>query len=290
MHNKNWDDIRYVLAVVDAGTVSGAARTLGVNHATVLRRIASFEQHHGVQIFSKSAQGYSVLPEYLPVTEALRSVQHAMEYVDTSLIGQSSGMKGVLRVTSTDTICERILPEVLGKVAEELPDLRITVISANNHLDLARSRADLTVRPTTKLPDELFGQMVGFMPFGVYEREGGRDAWIGMTGDVGRGPIGQRILNIIGNDTLSAKADTFVVAAALASRGIGRAVLPCFVGETKSDLKRVCSETEWPSVPIWVASHVDLADSPRVRTLQKKLAEELEKVIKAHPGLTPRMG
>lgn len=290
MHNKNWDDIRHVLAVVDAGTVSGAARALGVNHATVLRRIASFEQHHRVQIFAKSAQGYSVLPEYLPVAEALRGVQQAMEYVDTSLMGQTSRMKGVLRVTSTDTICERILPDALGKVAEQLPDLRITVISANNHLDLARSRVDLTVRPTDKLPDELFGQLVGYMPFGVYEREGGRNAWIGMTGDVGRGAIGQRILKEIGNDALAAKADTFVVAAALASRGVGRAVLPCFVGETKSGLRRVNLDIDWPSIPIWVASHVDLADAPRVRALQQKLAEELEKVIMTHPGLTPRMG
>ncbi|MCB2152823.1 MAG: LysR family transcriptional regulator, partial [Rhodobacteraceae bacterium] len=60
MQRDNWDDLRFVLAVAEEGSVSGAARRLGVNHATVLRRIAAFEEATGVEIFDKTARGYAV--------------------------------------------------------------------------------------------------------------------------------------------------------------------------------------------------------------------------------------
>ncbi len=63
MHSDNWDDLRYVLAVAETGSVSGAARRLGVNHATVLRHVAAYEARHGIELFDKSARGYAVSPK-----------------------------------------------------------------------------------------------------------------------------------------------------------------------------------------------------------------------------------
>ena len=57
MHNDNWDDLKFVLSVAETGSVSGAARRLGVNHATVLRRISAFEDAHGAEVFERSQQG-----------------------------------------------------------------------------------------------------------------------------------------------------------------------------------------------------------------------------------------
>lgn len=54
----DWDDLRYVLAVADAGSLAGAARTLGVNHTTVLRRIGAFEQRLGLRLFERLPTGY----------------------------------------------------------------------------------------------------------------------------------------------------------------------------------------------------------------------------------------
>mgnify|MGYP000580855527 CR=1 FL=1 len=78
MHNDNWDDLRFVLAVAEAGTVSGAARVLGVNHATVLRRIAAFEERHGAPVFQRTQQGYVIRPDMLQVIEAAQEAGAAM--------------------------------------------------------------------------------------------------------------------------------------------------------------------------------------------------------------------
>ncbi len=62
MHSKeNWDDLRYILAVAEHGSVSATARHLGVNHATVLRHVAAFEARHQIELFEKSARGYGCM-------------------------------------------------------------------------------------------------------------------------------------------------------------------------------------------------------------------------------------
>ena len=74
----NWDDLRYVLAVAEEGSVSGAARRLGVNHATVLRRIAAFEEAADLSLFEKGPQGYDVPPDLDRIIAATREVDEAV--------------------------------------------------------------------------------------------------------------------------------------------------------------------------------------------------------------------
>ena len=55
----SWDDLRFLLAVARAGTLSGAARSLGVNHTTVSRRIQALEEHVGVRLFERLSSGWA---------------------------------------------------------------------------------------------------------------------------------------------------------------------------------------------------------------------------------------
>ncbi|GAA6207395.1 LysR family transcriptional regulator [Cognatishimia sp. WU-CL00825] len=287
MHNDNWDDIRFVLAVVESGTVSGAARRLGVNHATVLRRIASFEERYGVRIFDKSAQGYEIIPEYARITDALRGVEESMHFMEAALAGQNSQVQGALRLTSTDSLSSIVLPEVVANITADFPELRLTVISTNSHLDLGRAQVDLAIRPTDQLPETYSGDLVGYLPFAIYEAEGGQDAWVGLTGQIARGTVGQEVTAHIAGQKIAAKADTYLVAARLARQGIGRTALPCFVGDVESGLRRVDIDCALPSIPLWVACHTELQDAPRVRRLRARMVDEMKTAAIKTKGLLP---
>ena len=78
--NNDWDDIRFVLAVADTGSLNSAAKQLGVTHATVLRRVARFEQKHGRPIFEHSQSGYTLLNDAEPILQAARNVEEAVLY------------------------------------------------------------------------------------------------------------------------------------------------------------------------------------------------------------------
>lgn len=277
MHKHNWDDLRFVRAVADTGTVSAAARLLGVNHATVLRRVAAFEEAHGGVVFARGAQGYEVMPERLAVIEAARLAASALEQV-AGLMRGGGGAARPIRLTSTDTLCTAVLPEVLAQMARDPQLPRIDLSCSNAHRNLGRLEADITLRPTQNLPADLTGQQAGFLGFGVYAARGralSADDWLGVTGPLAGSVAGEWLARLPGRARLVATADSFVVLAEMAARGQGQAVIPCVLGEAHAGLVRLERYGEVAAVPLWVASHVELGGAARLDGVRRALVEGL---------------
>ena len=272
----NWDDLRFVLAVAEAGSVSAAARALGVNHATVLRRIAAFEGAHGSSVFDRTPQGYVIPPDRLRVIEAAREAAAAVAAAGEMLRGARASGPAVVRVTTTDTFCLTVLPGILAQVRAEMPDLRVDLICSNAHLDLGRLSADLAVRPAQQLPPDLSGEAAGALGFGAYRRAGagGDVPWLGLQGLLGRTPPARWIAES-GQPQAGFGADSFPVLREMAAAGLGRAFLPRCLGDGDARLVADPGPTPAMSVPIWVASHADLGDAVRLRRLRRRLAEGL---------------
>ncbi|MDP4989728.1 MAG: LysR family transcriptional regulator, partial [Marivita lacus] len=153
MHKLNWDDLRFVLAVAETGSVNAAAKVLGVNHATVLRRIASFEETCGGPVFERDRSGYRLRPNRAPVIEAARLAAQHVQSAET-LMQDSAGHSGkTVRLTSTDTFCQTVLAWISPALARRIQPDRLVFLSSNAHLDMARLRADIALRPTISLPD-----------------------------------------------------------------------------------------------------------------------------------------
>lgn len=273
----NWDDLRFVLAVAEAGSVSAAARRLGVNHATVLRRIAAFEEAAGTTLFDRTAQGYAILPDRLRVIEAAREAGAAMEAVGRLLRGAEAQISGTVRVTSTDSLCQSVLPCIVASLSARAAGLRIDLLSTNAHLDLARLGADISIRPALRLPDDLVGEQAGQMGFAVYGAAGPvrTERWLSLRGMLARAPIAALLEREVAEDDFSGGSDSFVILREMAAAGLGRAVLPLCLGEDDARLSRRAVAFDLPPVPLWVASHADLAEAPRLRTVRRKLAQAL---------------
>ena len=289
MHKTNWDDFRFVLAVARMGSVSAAARELGVNHATVLRRIAGVEERLGVELFEKSVRGYEIAPEKLRLIEAAREVEAAVNAVERLAQAGEAPLAGVIRVTSTDTLCHEVLPSIVARMSMNSSDLSFELLCSNAHIDLSRLHADVTVRPTFKLPDDLYGEIAGQMAFGFYAAEGvAEDHWLGQSGMIGRIPFAQKLHERLEKDgaVFRAVADSFMTLRSMAEAGLGRAMLPCIIGDRSSKLHRVHAPIELPPVPIFVASHADLADAPRLRQARTRIAAALEAEAEQLLGLT----
>lgn len=277
MHNRdNWDDLRFVLEVVRAGSVSAAGKTLGVNHATVLRRVAAFEARFGVTLFDKTVRGYAVAPGNQQVLEALTAAEEAFQAVDRAAKGARVPLRGNVRVTSTDTLCVAVLPEILAEIAQEAPELRIELISSNLHLNLSRMDADLTVRPAHELPDELEGEAPARLGFSAYRAVGydGGD-WLDLAGPLSRSAAGAWMKAYADPDAIRAGSDSFLTLREMAAAGLGAAALPSFLGDADPRLELVQGPSRAPSVPIWVAGHKDLAHLERLVAIRRLIAAGL---------------
>ena len=284
MHKENWDDLRFMLAVAENGSVSSAARVLGVNHATVLRRISAFEARHGGKIFDRTPQGYVIPPDRKKVVDAAREVEAAVHSLDRLIKGAQAPLRGTVRVTSTDTLCHGLLPEMLSGLARKAGDLRFELICSNSHLDLGRLDADIAVKPATELQDGLVGALGARLGFAVY---GDADlAWLGMSGAIARSKPAQWLTEKVREKDFVSKADSFLTLREMVAAGVGKSVLPCVLGDADPRIDKVEDGMPDMSVGIWVACHPDMADVPRIRAVYRLLLEELTDRSDVFLGMT----
>ncbi|MFC4671748.1 LysR family transcriptional regulator [Seohaeicola nanhaiensis] len=275
MHNANWDNLRYVLAVADRGSLSAAAKTLGVNHATVLRRVAAFEEEHGGPVFEKTASGYRVLADRARVIEAAREVANAMVSVERLMDGARAPVRGVVRISSTDSLCQVVLPSFMARMQAALPELRLDYFSSNAHLDFARLQADIAVRPAERLPDELSGETNAQLTFRAYSAPSRPGGWVGMAGPLVRSAPAAWMAANVEPEAIAGGADSFVVLRELCRAGVGVAILPVYLGEGVPGLVARPELMADIRVPVWVASYTELRDVPRIRIVREHLLAHL---------------
>ncbi len=285
MHNRNWDDLRFVLAVIEAGSVNAASLRLAVNHATVLRRIAAFEAAFDVRIFDRNARGYRLLPGSQKLVESLRGVQQSIQSVERAISGRSEQPHGHVRVTSTDTFCTTVLPGIIAGLRRTAPLIQLDLLTTHAHLSLAQLDADITVRPAVSLAPELTGQSVARLGFAIYgtgpdiaaARRQGLEArnWVVTGNALAKSRPAVWLAERIPQDRIVAAADSFAAMRDLAAAGLGLALLPCCLGDADAGLERLSDGGPEIDVPIWVASHGDMADVPRISAVSRALVEGL---------------
>lgn len=274
MQKLDWRDIKFVLAVAEEGSLSGAARRLKVNHATVLRRVTQFEENMGFTLFDRTARGYRIAPRRRKVLEAMTEMEAAANGVERAITAARSPLAGVVRITSTDSLCLAMLPAVIARLQGNAEGLLIELNATNLHADLSRLDADIAVRPAKDLPPELTGQIATHMGFDVYGAPEGAGGWIGPTGPLNRSTIFQWMNDNVPEEQIKARADSFVTMREMAALSGARALLPVMLGDPDPRLARLGGGPD-TSVPIWVASHVDLADVPRIRIVRDMLTTAL---------------
>lgn len=268
----SWDDLIYVLAVADHGSVSAAARALSVNHATVLRRISAFESRQGFRVFDRTPRGYQVSADRRALIEVMRNAGDALGEVDRMIDAERPRLSSGLRITSTDTLMYYVLPPVLAELASST-GIQIELRTDNAHLDFGRMEADITVRPTMKLGNDMSGERAGQVWFGLYAASGAADSWLGLSGPLSRSVAGTWVRERAGLPSVN--ADSFLTLAAFAAEGRGRVILPTYVGENTAGLVRLDIPEDLEPVPIWVASHVDFAKSGRLLRARRHIAKML---------------
>lgn len=285
MHKLNWDDLRFVLAVAETGSVNAAARELGVNHATVLRRIAAFEATCGGPVFERDKSGYRLRPDRANVIDAARLAAQHVQSVEALMKGSDGTAGTALRLTSTDTVCQTVLAQMSPALMRRLLPDRLTILSSNAHLDMARLRADLAMRPAMQLPEDLTGRQIAVMRFALYAKPRIRGRWLGLGGPLGGALPAKWMARAVQPEDIVASADSFCVLAEMAAQGLGQVILPCILGDRAPGLSRIEGETPDFEVPVWIACHRDLAGNEKLR----RVMEAIEKLIQPHlPALEGR--
>ena len=169
--NIAWEYYRSLLAVLTHGSLSGAARALGITQPTVGRHIAALEQELGVVLFTRSQQG--LLPTGIAL--ALRPHAQAMEQT-AALMARAAGnagegAAGVVRISASEVVGVEVLPPILARLRERHPALVVELVLSNQVHDLLRREADIAVRMVAPRQERLVMRKIGVIEVGLHAHE-----------------------------------------------------------------------------------------------------------------------
>jgi DNA-binding transcriptional LysR family regulator len=291
MNAIDWDDLKLALAVARGGGLSGAARLLGLNHATVFRRLNALEQGLGVRLFERFRDGYTATPAGERVVAVAERME--AEVIDASrmLSGQDMRPEGLVRITTTDALLP-LVAQCLPALHAANPLIALELIIANAMVSLGRRDADLALRATQAPPVELFGRKVGSFAYGIYaakpllEKAAGKKVdlaalpWVAPDETVSHTPSARWMRERVPAAPIAGCGNSLPAILEMVRAGIGLGLLPCLLAEPLPDLHRVGTETPM-DLPLWLLTHTDLRNVARVRATMSVLAD----AVAAHQPL-----
>ena len=284
-----WDDLRTVLAIARAGSLAGAARQLGVNHSTVFRRLGALETELGTRLFERAASGYSATAAGEDLCRVAERIEDEIAGLDRRLAGRDQALSGLLRLTAPDDVMERLIIAPLARFRQRHPEILIEAAIDNRNLNLTKREADIAIRPTKRPPESLVGRRIGPLAVAVYAPEGApaeSDSLPWIAWEEGTGPASDaRWLARQGPvETVVYRSNSLLNQLTACRVGLGRALLPCFLGDTAEGLRRLTPPLEELETDLWLLTHRDLRRTARVRALMDWLFEDLKDARAALAG------
>ncbi len=293
-----WELYRSLLGVLREGSLSGAARALGVAQPTVGRHVAALEAALGLALFTRSQSGLLATEAALalrPHAEAMESTAAALERAAASY---GDGVRGVVRVSVSEVMGVEVMPAILAGLRARHPDLKVELVLTNRVQDLLRREADIAVRMTAPRQEQLVARRIGAVAIGLYASPAYLDVH-GMPADAGA--LARHAL--VGYDrpppyvreaardvpawrraAFALRTDSDVAQLALIRAGAGIGFCQAGLAARAPALVRVLPQEFSLSFDTWVTMHEDLRDSPRCRAAFDALAEGLRAYLDGGAG------
>lgn len=165
---QNWDDVRIFLAIARNGQILGAARALGLNHATVARRLTALEEAFSARLFTRRTRGCDLTAEGEALLERAEIMESAMLAAHGE-VGQSGGtVAGSVRVGAPDGFGVAFLAKRLGKLMDRHPGLTVQLVPVPRSFSLSRREADIAITVERPTKGRLVGRKLVDYNLGLY--------------------------------------------------------------------------------------------------------------------------
>ena len=289
MDNLDWNQLKAFLETAETGSLSAAARKLGLTQPTLSRQVAAIEQHMGVTLFERVGKAMVLTPTGLDLLEHARAMGAAAEALGLAATGRSEAVGGVVSVSATDAVAAYLLPPIVQRLRDQEPGIAVEVVSSNALSDLLRREADIAIRHVKPEQPDLIARLIGEATAHFYASEG----WVKTHGHprtaqdatqvpfVGSDRAGRYLEYLrqyglqLSEDNFSCYSDHTVAHWALVCQGMGIGAMMESIARHTPGVVRVLDDLPPVRFPIWLVSHRELRTSRRIRVVFEALAEGL---------------
>lgn len=256
----NWDDLRYFLRATQTKTLAGAARSMGVEHTTIGRRLTALERALGAPLVLRGPDGLTLTPLGERIAPLVEEVERAVSAARAAAKSQRERVR-----LSVPQALTTLFTQALVQLRLDHPDMTLEIIGANRPPDLKRGEADLAVLVRAVADDDLVRRVIGEVGWSLYGAESylarrsepidpndlsGHDI-VALASDSTAAPAAQWLAKHAANATVVSRSNASASLVAAAVAGAGLALLPCFLAEAEPTLKRLT-----PGVltkhPVWL--------------------------------------
>ncbi|MCA1296724.1 LysR family transcriptional regulator [Stappia indica] len=289
MRSLDWNHLRAFHATATAGSLSAAARQLGLTQPTLSRQVQSLEEQLGVALFERPGRKLVLTPTGHEMLKHIRTMADAAQAAALTAGGEMQELRGRVCISASDSVAAYLLPGIVARLRAEAPRLTIEILAANELSDLHQREADIAIRHQPPDRPGLAGQHLRDTEAGFYASEN----WIARNG------MPATLTELAGDDLLGfddtarfsaylrgtgipMEADDFRLVSSssvtvweMVKRGLGVAPMLCDIAERTPGVVRLLPDLATTPVPIWLVTHDALQASPRIRLVLKVLAEEL---------------
>lgn len=289
MNNLDWNQLKAFLETAETGSLSAAARKLGLTQPTLSRQVAAIEQVMGVTLFERVGKSMALTPTGLDLLEHARAMGAAAEALSLAATGSSQAVRGVVSVSATDAVATTLLPPLVKKLHDQEPGIAIDVIPSNALSDLLRREADIAIRHVKPEQPDLIARLIREATAYFYASE----SWVNAHGHPRSAEDAAR-LSFVGSDrsgqylgylrmhglplseaNFSCYADHSVAHWALVRQGMGIGVMMEEIALATPGMVRVLDDLPPVRFPIWLVTHRELRTSKRIRMVFDALAQGL---------------
>lgn len=289
----DWNDLRVLLALADARTLTAAAKTLGVSQPTAGRRLAALEEAVGVRLFLRTRAGHALTPEGAMLHDVASELARRVAGLERGALGRRA-LRGLVRVAATEMTARHILELVVPRLESEHPDIELEIVVGNVPSDLGAGEVDLAVRLVAPEGGRLTAQRLGTQRYAVYgapaylsSTETPRDAtglgahvFVWPARELARGPEALWLDALSPRPRVALRTNSLPVLADAAERGRGLVVLPRPVGDARRGLRRVLELPRAVARDVFLVLHEDARTVPRVRLAANAIAEALTRLLR----------
>ncbi|WP_194744381.1 LysR family transcriptional regulator [Thermaurantiacus tibetensis] len=291
----DWSLYRSFLAVIETGSLSAAARALGLTQPTLARHVDALEAEIGRDLFVRTPRGLVPTDAGAALRPHAESVARAIAALHRTATAGAGDASGVVRVTASEIIAADWLPPILARLSLSHPGVRVELAVSNAAENLLEREADIAVRlfaprQTALVAKRLPPFRLGFHAHRAYlARRGTPETLADLAAHdlIGPDRLPIDLADFVGKDAPERTAfrlatDSFAVqlAAVRAGVGIGLCLVEAVAGEP--DVVPLLAATVRPELPLYIVMHEDLKTSPRCRAVFDALVEGLG------PGRRPR--
>jgi DNA-binding transcriptional LysR family regulator len=274
-----WDDLRLVFAIGEAGTLSGGARRLAIDHSTAFRRLGALETQLGVRLFDRARDGYTATVAGEAIIRAAARFEDTVAELERRIAGEDLRPSGVVRVTTTNTLVATLAGPI-ARFRATHPEIVIELVVANAFLSLTKRDADVAIRPVIEAPENLTGRRIAGIATALYAARQPKGPlaqadWLSLDETLAHLGSERWIAASVPTERIVARTDSLVALQDLARAGLGIAALPCYLGDADARLKRIHPPIAEMASALWLLTHPDLKRVARIRAFLDFMADEL---------------